>query len=277
MGGSGGGKSSTTQTNNIPDELKGLTTKTADKLGNLQDQPGFNPGEYIAPHAMQVPGLSGNQQAAVGQAGSIGQMTGGENSAYGSLYNATNYAGQSSLPYASQSGLATGASLAKDPSIAAAYNAYATQVAPGLKNDYGLMGLGKSTSLGDALARGAASQLYPATQAALQREQAANEAQIGRQTNAAESQIGRETSTALNTAGQYAGLGSQDTQRRLAGLNALLTTGGLERQVGTEQANADQQDFLRRQGLAEEGTYGILGQLPSSFGAQAVTKTGASK
>ncbi len=227
-------------------------------------------------HPQPVPGLSGNQQQAVGQAGSIGNQTQGESNAYGSLGNATNYAGQSSMPYASQSGLATGADFANDPSIAAAYNAYKSQAEPGIQNQYGLMGLGKSTSAGDAMARGAAGYLYPATQAALQREQAANEAKIGRQTNASEAQIGRETSTALNTAGQYAGLGSQDTQRRLAGLNALLTTGGTERQVGTEQGQAEQNDFLRQQGLAEQGTYGILGQLPSSFGSQ-VKSTSASK
>lgn len=275
MGGSSGSGKSTT-TNNIPDELKGLTTKTADRVGNLQDQPGFNPGDYIGSHPMQVPGLSGNQQAAVGQASSIGDQTGGEQSAYQSLQNATNHSYENSLPWASQSGQATGATFANDPSIAAAYNAYKSQAEPGIQNQYGLMGLGKSTSAGDAMARGAAGYLYPATQEALAREQAANEAKIGRQTNASEAQIGRETSTALNTAGQYAGLGSQDTQRRLAGLNALLTTGGTERQVGTEQGQAAQNDFLRQQGLAEQGTYGILGQLPSSFGSQ-VKSTSASK
>ena len=258
MGGSSG-KGSTTTTNEIPAELKGLTTKTAGKVGDLQDQPGFNPGEYMTNHPTNVPGLTGNQQAAIGQAGGVGMQTGGENAAFGALQNAQGYAGQS--------GQATGATLAQDPSIAAAYNAFTSQAKPGIENSYGLMGLGKSTSAGDALARGAAGYIYPATQAALEREQSANEAKIGRQ-----------TSTATNAASQYAGLGAQDTQRRLAGLNALLTTGQTERGVQSEAANADQQDFLRRQALAEEGTYGILGQLPSSFGSQAVSRTsGGSK
>ena len=253
MGGqSGSGK--TTTTNEIPAELKGLTSKTAGKVGALQDQPGFNPGDYIAPHPLQVPGLTGNQQQAIGAAPSIGQTTPGEYGAYGALGGANLAAGQS--------GLATGADFANDPSIAAAYNAYKTQVQPGLENQYGLMGLGKSTSLGDAAARGAASQLFPATQAALEREQSANENRIGRQ-----------TSTALSSAGQLANLGSQDTQRRLAGLNALLTTGQTERGVQSEDAAAKQQDFLRQQAMAEQGTYGVLGQLPSSFGSQVASKT----
>ena len=266
----------TTSTNNIPPELSGLTSKTAARVGALQDQPGFNPGDYIAPHALQVPGLTGNQQSAIGTAPGVGNQTAGENAAFGNLQYANNYAGQSSMPYAGQSGRASGADLANDPSIAAAYNAYKSQAEPGIQNQYGLMGLGKSTSAGDAMARGAAGYLYPATQEALQREQSANEARIGRQTNASENQIGRETSTALNTAGQYAGLGSQDTQRRLAALNALLTTGQTERGVQSEDAAAQQQDFLRQQALAEQGTYGILGQLPSNLG-QTVKSSGASK
>ncbi len=275
MGGSSGSGKSTT-TNYIPDELKGLTTKTADRVGNLQDQPGFNPGDYMTNHPVNVPGLSGNQAGAVRQAGQIGNQTSGETAAYGSLGSAGGYANQSSMPWASQSGQATGATFANDPSIAAAYNAYKSQAEPGIQNQYGLMGLGKSTSAGDAMARGAAGYLYPATQEALAREQAANEARIAREQGASENQIGRQTSTALNTAGQYAGLGSQDTQRRLAGLNALLTTGGLERQVGSEQANAEQNDFLRRQGLAESNTTGILGGLPSSWGSTVKT-SGSSK
>jgi hypothetical protein len=124
------------------------------------------------------------------------------------------------------------------------------------------MGLGKSTNLGDAMARGAAGYLFPATQQSLEREQQANEARIGRQTG-----------TALQSAGQYAGLGGQDTQRRLAELNALMTTGATDRGVGSEQASAEQQDYLRRQALAEQGTFGVLGQLPSSLGSQVSSKT----
>jgi len=214
-----------------------------------------------------------NQWQARYDAPYVGDKTFGEDAAAGNLQYANNYAGQSSMPQASQSGLATGASFANDPSIAAAYNAYKTQAEPGIQNQYSLMGLGKSTSAGDAMSRGAAGYLYPATQQALAREQAANEARIGRETAASENQIGRQTSTALNTAGQYAGLGGQETQRGLAGLNALLTTGQMERGVGNEQAQAEQADFLRRQGLAEQGTYGILGQLPSSLGSQAKTVT----
>ena len=253
MGGSSGaGKTNTV--NEIPSELKGLTSQTAGRVGDLQNWEGMNPGQYIAPHAMNVSGMTQNQQAAVGGAPGVGNQTTGESQAFNSLGNAQGYG--------NQSGQATGATFANDPSIAAAYNAYKSQAEPGIQNQYGLMGLGKSTSAGDAMARGAAGYLYPATQEALQREQSANESRIGRQ-----------TSTALNAAGQYAGLGSQDTQRRLSGLNSLLTTGQMERGVSNEQAAADQQDFLRRQAMAEQGTYGVLGQVPTSFGSQVASKT----
>jgi hypothetical protein len=219
-------------------------------------------------------------------------MPQGEGLSYGSLANAgayanqssMPYAGQSTLPYASQSGRATGGTLATDPSIAAAYNAFRESTMPDIQSQFGLMGLGRSSLQGDAIARGAASTLLPVTQEALRREQAANEARInrevgaeegriGRETGAAENQIGRQVGTALNTAGQYAGLGQQDVNRRLAQLNALMQTGGLERGVGSEQAAAEQQDYLRRQALAEQGTFGVLGQLPSSLGSQVTSKS----
>src|SRR5690348_8726923 len=113
MGGSSG-KGSTTTTNNIPDELKGLTRQTADRLSYYQDQPGFSPADYMTNHPVNVPGLTDNQQMAIGAAPYVGAQTGGENAAFGALSNAQGYAGQS--------GRATGGTLANDPSIAAAYN-----------------------------------------------------------------------------------------------------------------------------------------------------------
>lgn len=279
MGGSGGGsKGTSTTTNNIPPELSGLTSQTAGKIAYAQDLPEFSINQFGAPKPINVPGLSGNQQRAISGAQNIGAMPQGEGLAYGSLADAEGYAGQSSLPYASQSGRATGGTLATDPSIAAAFNAFQSQVKPGIESDYGLMGLGRSTHVGDAVSRGAASQMLPVIQASLAREQAANEARIGREMGAEEGRIGRQTSTSLNQAGQYAGLGGADVNRRLAELNALLTTGGLQRGVEGEQASADYQDMLRRQSLAEQATFGTLGQTPSSLGSQVTSKTsGGSK
>lgn len=273
MGGNSGGKGTSTTTNNIPPELSGLTSQTAAKIGATQGAPGFDVTEYGAAKPQKVPGLAGGQQAAIQQAYGVGSPTTGADFAYGNLGNAANYANQSSLPYASQSGRATGGTLATDPSIAAAYNTYKSTVEPDLQSQFGLMGLGRSSLLGDALAKGAASQLQPAVEGSLAREQAANEARIGRETGAAENQYGRQVSTALGSAAQYAGLGQQDINQRLASLNALLTTGGLERGVGSEEAQAEQADFLRRQALAEQGTYGVLGQLPSTLGQTATSKT----
>jgi len=88
MGGSGS-KGTTNTTNNIPPELSGLTAKTAGFIGNIQDSPGFNPAEYGTAHPQAVPGLSANQQQAVGAAFGVGDATYGEANAYGSLQNAS--------------------------------------------------------------------------------------------------------------------------------------------------------------------------------------------
>jgi hypothetical protein len=254
MGGSSASKGSSNTTNQIPPELSGLTSKTAKKVGEVQDQPGFDVGEYGKPHVQNVPGLAGGQQEAIRQAYGVGAPSTGTTNAYSELMAAPQWA--------SQSGRATGGTLATDPSLAAAYNAYKSNVEPDLQSQFGLMGLGKSSLMGDALAKGAASQMQPAIEGSLAREQAANE-----------NRIGRETSTALNTASQYAGLGGQDINQRLQSLNALMQTGGMERGIGSEQSQAEQQDYLRQQGLAERGTYGVLGQLPSTLGQTVTSKT----
>src|SRR5690348_16910517 len=123
-----GSAGSSTTTNNIPEELKGLTKQTAERLSYYQDQPGFTPVDYMKSNPVKVPGLTANQQSASAQAGDVGMQTGGENAAFGALRNAQGYAGQS--------GLATGADFANDPSIAAAYNAYVSQAKPGIENSY---------------------------------------------------------------------------------------------------------------------------------------------
>jgi hypothetical protein len=117
----------------------------------------------------------------------------------------------------------------------------------------------------------------PVTQDALQREQAAREAMIGRQVGSEESRIGRQTATELQRAQQSAGLGGQEMQRRLSEIDALAQTGGLERGVESERAAAEYQDFLRRQGLAEQSAFGVLGQTPSSYGTQASGRQGLFK
>lgn len=258
MGGSSS-KGTTTTENKIPQELSGLTTQTAARIGEIQKQPGFDPSIYGSTMPVQVPGLSANQRLAGMWAQNVGNQPGGESAAYNTLGNAGGYAGQS--------GQATGGTLATDPSMAAAYNAFRTTTMPDIQRQYGLMGLGNSSLMGDAIARGAASTLYPATEAALQREQSAKEAQIGRQTG-----------TALSAAGQYAGLGQNEVARRLAEVQALSGTGATERQAESERAQAEYADMLRRQALSESMTTGILGALPSSLGSQVVAKTsGGSK
>ena len=61
--------------------------------------------------------------------------------------------------------------------------------------------------------------------------------------------------------------------RRDALVNQALQVGDVQR--GVEQAgyNTQAQDFLRRQAIAEQGVFGPLGQLPSTFGQTTTSKT----
>lgn len=50
--------------------------------------------------------------------------------------------------------------------------------------------------------------------------------------------------------------------------------GDMERGIEQQGYNAEQADFLRRQGLAEQSLFGVLGQLPSTFGKVTNTSGG---
>lgn len=49
--------------------------------------------------------------------------------------------------------------------------------------------------------------------------------------------------------------------------------GDIERSVEQQKNNADQADFLRRQGLSEQALFGPMGQLPSTFGQTGKTSS----
>lgn len=128
----------------------------------------------------------------------------------------------------------TGESLKDSPSLKAAEEAYRVAVQPTVENTAAVSGLGRSTALTNALASSKAQYMMPTIEAELARE---------------ERGIGREADLTLQE------------------IQALLAGGGLER--GIEQAGygAEQEDFIRRQNLAEQALYKPFGDLvPSSIG-----------
>lgn len=64
-----------------------------------------------------------------------------------------------------------------------------------------------------------------------------------------------------------------EQQRRDQMISGGLQAGDIERGVTQEANNARYADFLRRQGLAEQGLFGPMGQLPSTFGQSSTSKT----
>lgn len=65
----------------------------------------------------------------------------------------------------------------------------------------------------------------------------------------------------------------QEQARRDAMINAGFAGGDIERSVEQEANNAAYADFLRRQGLTEQGLFGPLGQIPSTFGQSSKSKS----
>lgn len=191
-GGGGGGTSQTT--NNIPAELSGLTTKSANTIGNLQDQLPLSDFTKDLPAA--VAGLSGTSQRSVDlmNRNLSDAMQPLENSA---LVNAgTNYFNQS--------------------------------IAPTITNEATLSGLGRSTANTNALAAAQAETMLPL----LQGEQARRDAMIGQG----------------------------------------MQVGDAERRVQQEKMNAEYQDMIRRQNLAEQALYATMPSLPSTLGQTTISK-----
>ena len=62
--------------------------------------------------------------------------------------------------------------------------------------------------------------------------------------------------------------------RRDAMINQGFYGGDIERSVEQMTNNAEQEDFLRRQGISEKALFGPLMQLPSTFGSTTKTSTG---
>jgi hypothetical protein len=134
----------------------------------------------------------------------------------------------------------SGETLRTDPSFAAAQEAYNTAIMPGIENRAAVSGLGRSTALTNADAAARAAYLQPTIENVFGREERA---------------LGTERDAVLQA------------------MQAYSQTGGVER--GIEQAGyeAERQDELRRQALAETALGTPMGTLvPSTIGQQSTTR-----
>lgn len=121
----------------------------------------------------------------------------------------------------------SGETVANDPAIAAAIEAFQQNVQPGLQDRLSLMGLGRSSTAANALAKAQADLILPLIVEGQQREERA-----------------------------------------------------LDRELGVKQAAIGQEynDYLRRQGLAEQALFVPFGSfVPSTFGQRTVTNAPGGK
>jgi len=154
--------------------------------------------------------------------------------------------------------MATGQGISTDPGILAASEAFEKLMTPQIENQMGLAGLGKSSSLANALAMGKSSYMLPLITDYLQREQ---------QT------LGNQAQMYGSMMPQFAALGGQETARQLQTLNAASTTGAQMRGIAQEPLTSAYQDYLRRQALAEQALFVPFGAMAGPSIGQAGSST----
>lgn len=137
--------------------------------------------------------------------------------------------------------LATGENIESSPAILAASEAFDKLNLPEIENQMGLSGLGKSSSLANAIALGKTEYMLPMIQDELSREQESytNQANM--------------YSTLAST---LEGMGENDVSRQLSTLGAAAEQGATMRGIEQETLDAEYNDFLRRQALTEQLLFG---------------------
>jgi len=272
-----GSSGSSTQTD-IPTELKPLFTQTGQRTQEIQDQAPVS--DFLDPSPAEVAPLSGLQQTALDQIGGISDRPLSEGLALQNIQDLPGLAGRtpSAERLKSIAGREiTGDRLRSSPLTAAAQEFFTSEIQPGIENQATLAGLGRSTAVTNATAKARANVLLPVFQEVARAE----EARIGRELGAEQTGLGLEERGIERGAGAVASgiprlteIGGLETGRKLSEIEAGLRGGDVERAVEQEGLNAEQIDFLRRQGIAEQALFGPLGQLPSTFGQTTSTSGG---
>ena len=242
----GGGSSKTTQGSSgqetssseshieIPPELKPLYTQTAAGIQNLQNVSPLvgnaTSPNYTAANPMAVAPADPLQQWAAASTKDLANQPEAERIAmeYGRL--APELAGR----------MATGAGVMQDPAVLAASEAFEKLMAPGIENQMGLAGLGKSSSLANALALGKSSQMAPLIMDYINREQ---------------NVLNNQANMYAGLMPQFGALGAAESARNLGAVNAGMQVGGTMRGIEQEPLTSQYQDFLRRQALSEQALF----------------------
>lgn len=236
--------STTNQTPQIPDELKGLATSSATGLQNIQQMAPLS--DFMAPHPQQIAPLTALQNYGADLTYTLNDMP--LNETLSKQYT------QSAIDEASKS-LAAQIS-PNDPLVQAQQKAFEANALPLIQNQAAKAGLGTSSSALDAIARGEAATLPGAINTALATELAQQQGL---------------TSAYGAGATSLAGLSAADTARLQQAINTAESVGAVQQSYQQAVLNAEYQDYLRRMGLSEEATLAGTGMFPSMIGTDIVS------
>ena len=162
------------------------------------------------------------------------------------------------------------------PMTTAAVNAFQQQSLPVIQQQFELMGMGRSPAMGQAVGSSLTQALVPFIQGDLNNRMQALQLGLGQQ------QVGQGAArTAADIANQsqqtqlqglglagnlglgmgqlYGQAGNAELERQKLALQAYGSAGQAQQGVTQSALDAQQQDFLRRQALAEQGSFGIFG------------------
>jgi hypothetical protein len=171
--------------------------------------------------------------------------------------------------------------LAQDPQILAQQKAFEQLMLPQLQNQAALAGLGNSSALTNSISLANAQQLAPMMESELGRR----ERRIERRAGATEQELGRRERSAerqydatLQRINMLNGMGAQRFGQRQSAIGTAGQAGAVIR--GQQQAgyDAERNEYLRQQALAEQAAFGIFGQTaPSAFGSRQTSSGGLFK
>jgi len=146
---SGGGSSRTTQSNELPPELRPIMSQSAQKINVIQDA--ANLPQFLSAAPMSVAPRTALQARAGAEVPGLFDLA--------------------QRGRAISERQVTGANLATSPSLAAARRAFTATIQPRIENTATLAGLGRSTALTNAMAQAEAQYMQPLIEAELAREE----------------------------------------------------------------------------------------------------------
>jgi len=281
-----------------PQTVPGLTPQQEALIGQTIGFSQAPPGSWLDQQAFNMANQAGSSNPFQGQAmGFAGQAASG-NQYQGQSSSMATGAGNLMGPEQEAMaglGLFSQGQLGQAPATIAAQQAFQQFEVPTIEQNLALAGLGRSGAVGTAIAEGEARALVPFLTAEMMNRLQAAQTQAGigsaqgnRQVQGAGvlSQLAQNaTQGQLGAAQVAATLGGQAIQGQLGGAQliqglattlanrarsdtqAALEAAGIPRQVAAQQAEAEFNDFMRRQQLSASATLGPLDQtLPLMMG-----------